>query len=250
MKKTFTILTLFACSVAASANEWTYDPTLVGNLEKEVSGSDYRSWNVSGSGLTWSATNDTNGNQCFSIAVTLDIASLEGTKDYAIFSIKDKNYNGLAAVAIQQGNINFYNWNDANPKGGSIALNTLNAQETLTLVISRDSSNNMSLGAYADGDFNTAVLRTGASNFVFGNQTFQSLNFGGSVAAYTGNINTAMPSNTDAAAFTLLGAGYMTGGVATADQLSTFYADIIPEPATAALGAVLLAGMASRRRRK
>ncbi len=244
MKKTFTILTLFACSVAASANEWTYDPTLVGNLEKEVSGSDYRSWDVSGSGLTWTGSNP------FSIAVTLDIASLETTKDYAVFSIKDSSYNGLAAVAIQQGNINFYNWNDANPKGGSIALNTLNAQETLTLVISRDSGNTMSLNAYADGDFNTAVLRTGATNFSFSGLSFRSLNFGGSSAEYFQNIGTAMPSNDNAAAFTLLGAGYMTGGVATADQLSTFYADIVPEPATAALGAMLLAGMASRRRRK
>ena len=244
MKKTFTILALFACSVAASANAWTYDPTLVGNLEKEVSGSDYHSWDVSGSGLTWTGSNP------FSIAVTLDIDSLETTKDYSVFSIKDGQFNGLAAVAIQQGNINFYNWNTTTPQGGSIELSSLNAQKTLTLVISRDSSNNMSLDAYADGNFETAVSRAGRSDFRFQNMTFESLNFGGSSAEYFQNIGTAMPSNANAADFTLLGAGYMTGGVATADQLSTFYADIVPEPATAALGAMLLAGMASRRRRK
>lgn len=244
MKKTFTILALFACSVAASAHAWTYDSALVGNLEKEVSGSDYHSWSVSGSGLTW-----TGGNP-FSIAVTLDIASLETNKDYAVFSIKDKSFNGLAAVAIQQGNINFYNWDTVTPQGGGIDLSSLNAQKTLTLVLSRNASNDMLLDVYADGDFSAATSRSGSSNFAFSNQTFQALNFGGSPTAYISNINTAMPSNADASAFTLLSAGYMTGSVATTEQLSTFYADIVPEPATAALGAILLAGMASRRRRK
>ncbi len=246
MKKTLITLLALASVAAATPSDWTCDPATEENNTVSVSGTSIHTWNVANTaGLTW-----TEGN-AFSIAFTLDVTSLDTTKRYAVMSIKDSSYNGLTSVAIQNGNVEFVFWDETSayaskPLAGE---NGLNAKYSLTFVVNRSAGNAMTLDVYTDGNFDRKVTLTGKSNWKFGDKNFTQLNFGGSTANYFGNVNGVMPSNANAAEFTLTGAAYMTGGVATADQLKTYYYQLVPEPTTACLSLLALAGLAARRRR-
>ena len=264
MKKTLITLLAFAGIASATSSDWTCDPTTIKDEEVVVSGTSVHTWDVSDTaGLTWT------GGNAFSIAITLDVNSLaktetgefDTTKRYAVMSIRDytskpnktTSYNGLACVAIQNGKVQFINWNGATAADTNVAevsLSELGAQSSLTLVVNRDSSNTTTMGVYADGNFDNGRTLAGLANRSFDKQEFTELNFGGTTAdSYTGGVNAVMPGNDVAAEFTLTGAAYMTGGVATADQLRTYY-NLVPEPTTACLSLLALAGLAARRRRR
>ncbi len=243
MKKTLITLLALAGVASATPSDWTCDPTTIKDKEVVVSGSSVHSWNVSGvSDLSWDS------GHTFTIAFTLDVTSLDSSKNYAVMSIKDAGYNGLASVAIKQGSLDFILYNDSSATS-SVSLSALGAKSSLTLVINRQGGSSINMVAYADGKFDQGTTLTGKSNWHF-SRAFTAINFGGTANGnYTGHANTLMPNNANAAQFTLTGAAYMTGGVATAEQLKTYY-QLVPEPTTACLSLLALAGLAARRRRR
>jgi len=247
MKKTFISLLALAGVAAAAPSDWTCDSVTVKDLNKLVSGTSVHTWDVSkATGFSWSEHTP------FSIALTLDVTKIDSAKNYAVMSIKDHSakhtYNGLASVAIRQGSLDFILWNETAPHA-SVSLASLNAKSSLTIVFNRDNDSTVNLVAYADGNFDRGTALKSKTGWIFGGQEFAEINFGGSTSSYLGNVDKLMPSNKDAAQFTLTGAAYMTGGVATADQLRTYY-HLVPEPTTACLSLLALAGLAARRRRR
>ena len=244
MKNIIAISSLLAAgTMFASADVTTWD----GFLAKKVSGTAVASWNVSSSGLTW------DGGVAESVIFTIDYSTIDSTKSYALFSIKDISYNGLTAVGIKDGNVFLENWDDSTPTATS-ALETFSGATNLTFVVSRSSSNDMSLAVYKDDSFDAAVASlVGKTGQKFGGKTWSLLNFGGTTeSSYLSNVNKVMPSNANASEFELLGAGYTVGSVVTAEELTNYYSGIIPEPSAFGLlaGVGALALVAARRRRR
>lgn len=253
MKK---ILITSLCFAGMAAADWTvYGPTGLRG-ETLASGADICSWNVEdATSFTWQNAD------AFSIALTLDVKSLDVTKEYTLLSIKSVGYkendvdifNGLANISLSGGNINLVLYSDTALQS-SVALAGLGAESSLTLVLSkttgtRNVGNLLTLDAYVDNDFDHGTRIRSKSGWSFSTETFELLNFGGSTADYYGSGANVMPPNADAAEFILTGAAYMTGGVATADDLKN-YSSLVPEPTTATLSLLALAGLAARRRRK
>lgn len=240
MKK---ILITSLCFAGMAAADWTvYEPTQ-GYCETVVSGTACSTWALpNNTGLTW-----TSGN-AFSIALTVDATSLDTSKSYTLLSIRDSGYNGLANISVSNGNANFVLWNETSPHA-SVALSALGAESSLTFVLSRTTSNELSLTAYADNNFTSGTSIGTKTGWDFNNKNLTQLNFGGTTANYFQNVAGVMPSNAEASAFTLTGAAYMTGGTATAADLQK-YSSLVPEPTTACLSLLALAGLAARRRRK
>ncbi len=257
MKKTLITLLALAGVASATPSEWTCDPATEENNTVLVSGTSVHTWDVSSTaGLTWT------GGNAFSIAFTLDVTSLDSMKKYAVMSIHShdstedatpgfEDFNGLTSVAIQNGNVEYIFWTGATgqPATYTKALTDLNAKYSLTFVVNRSTGNDMTLDVYTDGNFDRKATLSGKTSWSFGDHDFTELNFGGTTVDYFGNPVNRIPGNADAAQFTLTGAAYMTGGVATADQLKTYYYQLVPEPTTACLSLLALAGLAARRRR-
>ena len=252
MKNIITITSLlFAGTLATNAAV-----TIWGQAPCNASGQNVASWDVSGNGLTWGITNGQ------SVVFTIDYNTIDSNKSYALFSMKDIQYNGLAAVAIKDGNLIFENWNDSSATV-STSLSTISATKDLTFVLTRKPASSANttgvpiiLSVYVDGKFDTAATTlTGKDKFFFSGKSWTKLNFGGtSENAYTGNVNNVMPSNTNAAEFGLLGAGYTAGAQVTTDELKEYYASVVPEPSAfglfAGLGALALVAARRRRSRK
>ncbi len=249
MKKTLITLLALAGVASATPGDWTCDPTTIKDKEVVVSGSRVHTWNVSSAqtdGLDWSSTH------AFSVALTLDVTSLESSKDYAVLTVQNTHnttvFVGLASIAIKQGNVNFNLYNSSDPVG-SVSLETMGAKSSLTLVLSRTSDAKIQLKAYADGNFDRAFGLGEGSNWNYsGPQVFYYGGLPDGTSYFNDNVSGLMPGNANAAQFTLTGAAYMTGGVATAEQLKTYY-QLVPEPTTACLSLLALAGLAARRRR-
>ena len=247
MKNLITITALLLAGTAfANADVTKWDDS----LPKNASGSAVASWDVSSSGLTW------NSGVAESVIFTIDYSSIDSKKSYALFSIKDLTYNGLTSVGIKDGNVFLENWN-ANTPTATSALSTFAGAKNLTFVVSRSSSNAMSLAVYKDGSFDMAAASlTGKTAYHFSGKTSWSLlNFGGTTeGSYHENVNNVMPSNMDAAGFKLLGAGYTVNSVATTAELKKYYSAVVPEPSAfgllAGLGALALVGARRRRSRK
>ena len=254
MKNIITTATLLAAgtlAMNAAVTIWEDAP-------KTASGTNVATWDVSSSGLTWSTTTNLQ-----SVVFTVDFSSLNSSSSYALFSMKDGQYNGLGAVGIKDGNLFLVNWNDANPTKET-ALSGISASKDLTFVFSRTaasktnnvvSGGQVTLKVYADGNFDNEVATlTGKDKFLFsnGDTSWKKLNFGGtSETSYTGDVNSVMPANSAASGFSLLGAGYSIGELTTAN-LKSYYNSAVPEPSAfgllAGLGALALVG--ARRRRK
>ena len=254
MKKT--LLTLISLVGTVSASVTTWDLT-DGDAALNASGSNVQSWDVSQSGLTW------NKNIAESLVFTVDAQQFNAESSYTLLTIKDNSYNGLSNVYVSGGNLNVHIWDSSTPND-SVSLSEIVQADTntLTLVWNRTADNKLVFDVYADDNFETKAwtytfTSTGANGFSFDGKTFQTLNFGGKNGDLLGNANTLIPSGTNAAEWELLGAGYTTGAMASAEDLTAYYNSAvayntasIPEPTTATLSLLALAGLAARRRRR
>lgn len=257
MKNIIPITTLLVAGATfANADVVTWSE-LDGSASATASGTSVRTWDVSSTGLTWTGTKSGNtmvSSTPESVIFSIDFSQIDSSLSYNLFSIKDETYNGLSAIAIKDGSINFFTWNGntaTETQTLSLSDSSIQGTDILTFVFSRDASVKTSLSIYTGTSTVAAATLDGRTNFGFANIDWAQLNFGGKLVDYTGNVNAVMPANENASAFTLLGAGYTWGSVATAADLQSYYAAIIPEPSAFGLlaGVGALALVAARRRR-
>lgn len=258
MKNIIPITTLLVAGTAlANAAVVTWSE-LDGSASATASGDSVQSWDVSTTGLTWTGTRNTNNTVVSStpesVIFSIDFSQISSSLSYNLFSIKDGSYNGLSAIAIKGGNINFFTWNgnDATTTQTlSLSDSSILGSDILTFVFSRDASVKTSLSIYTGTSTVAAATLDGRTNFGFVGINWSQLNFGGKLADYFQNVDSVMPTNVDASPFTLLGAGYTLGSVATEADLQSYYAAALPEPSAFGLlaGIGALALVAARRRR-
>ncbi len=257
MKNIITITTLLVAGATfANADVVTWS-ALDGSASATASGTSVQTWDVSTTGLTWNGTKNSGGTIVSStpesVIFSIDFSQINSSLSYNLFSIKDETYNGLSAIAIKDGNINFFTWNGATATTTqtlSLSDSSILGSDILTFVFSRDASVTTSLSIYTGTSTVAAATLAGKAGFGF-SKVWKQLNFGGKLDDYFQNVNSVMPANKDVSEFTLLGAGYTLGSVATAEDLQSYYAAALPEPSAFGLlaGIGALALVAARRRR-
>ena len=190
-----------------------------------VSGSEILSWDVSSSGMTWTS------GTAESIIWTMDVSDFDASKTYSLLCIDDflnssKNYYGLSSVYIENGTLYLQSYAYGATVASTSLANIYTPQSTqnLTFVWSRSASNQISLTTYADYAFDTptSTLNLGDKD-KYDACNFTSLDFGGKKATLTHATNDSnFPTNTEAAEWTIIGAGYTSGSTATTAELNAY----------------------------
>ncbi len=246
MKNIIAISSLLAAgTVFASADVTTWDK--VGTTDKSITtDKSTTSWDVSSSSQAfnteWSLI-FTVSKDSFTTGTSLTLLALD-TKNNGS---EKNNFSGLMGITSSGTDVSFTHYNKATKTGGSIS----SAVSDITFVLSRNSGENVSVKAYADGKFDTALWTSeAATGQKYVSTTLTQLNFGFYDSSYTSGAT--FLSNDKVGTYTLLGAGYTFGSIVSTTELKSYYSSSIPEPSAFGLlaGVGALALVAARRRRR
>ncbi len=198
-----------------------------------------------------SATNrpSINGSARFSVALTFDLSSLAGTNT-TLFSTTwnatppNDAFKGLYGAKYDNGSITVGYWNNTTAYEGK-SVNVEATSGMLTMVWSRP-------GNYTTLDVYVGDTHVGAITSTLTNETFTAflnvLSVGGKGTTNSGSHTN---SYTAASSADLLGMQVVTGSVMDDAAIKSYIQTVpVPEPATATLSLLALAGLAARRRRK
>lgn len=186
----------------------------------------------------------------FSIAMTFASGSLgnPATLFSTTYVGKDKDFNGLFGAQYTGGAISLGYWGQSQTNSSFANGSTIDvsgASGDISVVWSQAPETSLiSLSVY-DGSSLIGTV-TSTAGLSFSGSTIDVLSVGGKGTTNPGSLTDAYPTTSD---LELKGLQTMVGGTMDETAFQSYYAQLVPEPATATLGLLGLASLLMRRRR-
>ncbi|MDO5450262.1 MAG: autotransporter domain-containing protein [Akkermansia sp.] len=175
-------------------------------------------------------------NSAWSFVFTVDAATLTDGQKCSLatvgFSQNSSTTTYIAGASLtmagSNATITYGGWNNVNLTGTV----DLSSAQDITFVLERDNSNGrVSLKAYLDGDFSSAVYtQTGSTNLSFSNSQVPLVQYGGlgTLAPNSNGNNTYRQlSDDEISSFGITNAGYKFGASMTAAELAAYYSPAV-----------------------
>lgn len=187
----------------------------------------------------------------FSIAMTFAAGSLgnSATLFNTTYVNKPGAFNGLFGAKYENNSISvgYYGNSQQSAQFPSPSISLADTNENITVVWSKSLNgpdNKLSLSVYYGASLLGTLTSKDAQDF--NGSLVNILSIGGKGVTDASNVTNAFPASSD---LELIGMQTMVGSVMDEAAFQDYYAQIVPEPATASLGLLGLASLLMRRRR-